>query len=133
MADCPCSQCFRYVPRKPLPPEHYIGPPGFSPCTRGDHPTDEPCAHEEVKLGYHVTKIERGEIGEISKIREEFEEFLDATKQDVAVMQLVELSDLLGAIEAWLEKYHPNVTLNQLARMKDLTRRAFKNGYRGRK
>ncbi len=80
--------------------------------------------------GYHLTRIDKGVIGEVSKIQEEFEEFIDATKQGVAVMQLVELSDMLGAIERWLEKYHPNVTLNQLAKMKDVTRRAFDNGHR---
>lgn len=80
--------------------------------------------------GYHVTDIKRGSFGEVSKIEEEFQEFMDATKQGVTVMQLVELSDMLGAIEGWLERYHPNVTLNQLCKMKDVTKRAFKNGHR---
>lgn len=80
--------------------------------------------------GYHRVKIKRGKYGEFSKIEEEFHEFMDATQQNVAVMQLVELSDLFGAIEGWLEKYHPNVTLDQLCKMKDLTKRAFKSGHR---
>ncbi len=83
-----------------------------------------------IPFGYHVGVIPRGELGEISKIKEEFLEFMDATEQEVSVMQLVELADLLGAIEAWLERYHPNITLHQLAKMKDVTRRAFANGYR---
>lgn len=80
--------------------------------------------------GYHTKKIERGVFGETSKIREEYEEFVDATEQGVSVMQLVELADLFGAIEGWLQKYHPNVTLEQLVRMKDLTKRAFEDGTR---
>jgi hypothetical protein len=133
---CTLCQCdfFEGVTVPKLPPEHHVGPPGFTPCLRGDHNPSEPCAHEEIQRpGYHLTKIERGEIGEISKIKEEFAEFLDATTQGVAIMQLVELSDLFGAVETWLEKYHPNVTLNEVVKMKDVTRRAFKNGHRGRK
>ena len=29
-------------------------------------------------MGYHLRNIEKGELGEFSKIREEFEELLDA-------------------------------------------------------
>lgn len=88
-----------------------------------------PCAAVPA-CGYHVTEIKRGILGEVSKIEEEFNEFQDATMQGVAIMQLIELSDLLGAIEAWLENYHPNITLNELAKMKDVTRRAFESGKR---
>lgn len=83
--------------------------------------------------GYHIASIAKGELGEISKIEEEFSEFIDATRQDVTIMQLVELSDLFGAIEAWLIKYHPAITIDQVLRMKSVTQRAFKNGHRGRK
>lgn len=80
--------------------------------------------------GYHLIDIPRGELGEISKIREELDELLDAASQGVKVMELIELSDLVGAIEAYLERHHVGTTFDDLIRMKDITRRAFKNGRR---
>lgn len=80
--------------------------------------------------GYHLTKIKKGTLGEPSKIREECDEFIDATIQGVDVMALVELSDMIGAIVAYLEKYHPSVTVNDLIKMSTVTKRAFKNGNR---
>lgn len=47
-------------------------------------------------MGYHTRKIEKGVVGEASKIREEFEEFMDAVEQNNRVMELVELSDMVG-------------------------------------
>ena len=84
----------------------------------------------DPKPGYHIRKIERGVLGEASKVREETEEFLDAEDQGVAIMALVELSDLIGAIEAYLTKHHPSVTLDDLKSMNAVTRRAFENGRR---
>lgn len=82
------------------------------------------------KPGYHIKKIERGVNGEISKIEEELNELKDAQSQGVKIMELVELSDLIGAVELYLEKHHPNTTLNDLIEMKNVTRRAFENGRR---
>lgn len=45
-------------------------------------------------------------------------------------MLLVELSDMLGAIEAYLEKHTPGITLDDLRSMSDITRRAFRTGAR---
>lgn len=80
--------------------------------------------------GYHIRNIEKGTLGELSKIYEEVEEIKDAEEQDVSVMLLVELSDLLGAIEAYLNKNHPSITLEDLLKMKNVTQRAFENGGR---
>lgn len=80
--------------------------------------------------GYHVTPIARGTFGEPSKITEEMEEFLDALSQGNPIMALVELSDLLGAVEGYLVRYFPNTSLNDLIVMKDATKRAFVNGHR---
>lgn len=82
------------------------------------------------KHGYHIHKIDKGVIGEISKIQEELDELKDAQQQGVKIMELVELADLIGAIELYLEKHHPDTTLNDLVVMKDVTRRAFENGRR---
>jgi len=82
------------------------------------------------KAGYHLREIEKGELGEASKIREETEEFMDAMAQNSSVMGLVELSDLVGAVEAFLKKHHPSVSLDDLKIMSDITKRAFENGRR---
>lgn len=80
--------------------------------------------------GYHLTHIPKGEVGEISKIQEELHELVDAAAQNVKVMELVELSDLVGAVEAYLERHHPGTTLDDLRAMSDVTRRAFRSGRR---
>ncbi len=78
--------------------------------------------------GYHTKKIEKGVFGEPSKIAEEFHEFEDAMTQNNVLMALQELSDMLGAIEEFAKKY--NMTLNDLIKMKEATRRAFESGHR---
>lgn len=81
--------------------------------------------------GYHLSPIEKGELGEASKIREELDEFMDATRQGVSIMALVELSDMVGSIESYLTKHHPSIKLADLKAMSDVTKRAFLNGRRG--
>lgn len=81
-------------------------------------------------MTYHVDKIPKGVYGELSKVHEEVLEALDADKQSCDVMILVELSDTIGAIEAYLEKYHPTITLESLIKMSNITKRAFKSGQR---
>lgn len=80
--------------------------------------------------GYHINNIEKGIVGELSKIYEEVDEVMDADKQQCKLMVLIELSDLIGAVESYLEKHHPSITLNDLIIMKDITKRVFKEGYR---
>lgn len=84
----------------------------------------------EKNPGYHLARIPKGEVGEPSKILEETLEFMDAVRQDCAVMALVELSDLQGAISAWLAKRHPTLALSDLQAMASITERAFRNGHR---
>lgn len=90
---------------------------------------DEPEIPTE-DFGYHLAKITAGVFGEDSKIYEEVDEFADALDQGVALMALVELSDLIGAIEGWLAKYHPSITIDDLRAMSDVTQRAFRAGHR---
>ncbi len=80
--------------------------------------------------GYHLKEIKKGEVGELSKIYEEVEEIKDAAEQGVDVMLLVELSDLVGAITLYLEKHHPSITIEDLQKMSNVTRRAFESGGR---
>ncbi len=83
---------------------------------------------KKVNMGYHISKIERGTFGEFSKIKEEFLEAQDALSQENKVMTILELSDLIGAIEAYCLKY--NITLQDLIKMKEATGRAFGDGTR---
>lgn len=81
-------------------------------------------------MSYHLQPIPTGQYGEISKIEEELLELKDAQAQGVKIMELNELSDLIGAIEGYLEKHHSDITLDDLIAMKKTTRRAFESGHR---
>lgn len=80
--------------------------------------------------GYHIAQIQRGKFGEASKILEEADEFADATDQKVVLMQLIELSDMVGAIKGFLAKHHPSITIHDLDDMAVVTDRVFANGHR---
>lgn len=81
-------------------------------------------------VGYHERKIKKGKFGEISKIVEETEELVDANEQGIEIMVLCELSDLVGAIEGYMDRYYPNMCLDDLIMMAHATKRAFINGHR---
>jgi hypothetical protein len=82
-------------------------------------------------MSYHLKKIPKGELGKLSKIQEELLEAIDAEEQGVDIMILIELSDVIGAIEAYLlRKYAGYVGLDDLKRMSDCTKRAFTSGHR---
>lgn len=80
--------------------------------------------------GYHLREIEKQPYGSIEKIQEEVQELFDAVEQDCRVMQLVELSDIIGAVEGVLETEFPDMTLQDLIRMSNITKRAFRSGGR---
>lgn len=82
------------------------------------------------KPGYHLAEIAKGELGELSKIYEEVAELKDAEEQKASVMILVELSDIIGAIESFLQKHHSEMSLDDLIKMSNITKRAFQNGRR---
>lgn len=82
------------------------------------------------KAGYHVTPITKGILGESSKLREEIEELIDAEKQGCKVMALLELADLVGAIDMYLEKNAPTFSVEDLIKMSKITKRAFVHGHR---
>ena len=79
--------------------------------------------------GYHLRDIPRGAFGEVSKITEEYEEFLESLEQKNPIMAMVELSDLIGAIEGYAEK-HFKISLEDILALKNATQRAFKSGCR---
>jgi hypothetical protein len=81
--------------------------------------------------GYHLNDIPRGEYGELSKVIEEALELKDAMEQGQKLMCLIELADILGAIEGYLEKYYEGkITVDDLFNMSYATKRAFESGYR---
>ena len=80
--------------------------------------------------GYHIRDIKKGQFGEISKIIEEVDELCDASEQKCKIMELIEISDLYGAIQGYLEKYHPSTTMEDISAMSSITQRAFRSGAR---
>lgn len=80
--------------------------------------------------GYHKREIPKGVVGELSKIYEEIEEVKDAQEQGIELMVLLELSDLLGAVDLYLKHNHPTLTLGDLLAMSRLTQEVFINGFR---
>lgn len=81
-------------------------------------------------IGYHLVEIQKGTLGEISKIQEELDELKDAQNQGNKILELCELSDLIGAVKLYLEKYHSGIKLSDLEKMADATSRAFEAGER---
>lgn len=80
-------------------------------------------------MGYHKVNIQKGVLGEYSKIVEEIDELEDAASQDAKVLVICELCDLIGAIEAYAEKQF-NLKLDDLIKMKEMTKESFKEGKR---
>lgn len=79
-------------------------------------------------MGYHLRNIQKGVLGQPSKIREELEELEDAIEQNVKIMALVELSDLYGAVKAMATTL--GTTMEELKAMQEVTARAFQDGSR---
>jgi len=77
---------------------------------------------------YHKREIKKGQLGEFSKIEEEIEELKDAVEQNIAPLIICELCDMIGAIELYAQKW--NITLDDLIKMKDLTKSSFVEGKR---
>lgn len=80
-------------------------------------------------MAYHKNEIPKGTLGEFSKVEEEWAELQDALQNGNAVLELCEFSDLLGAIEAYVQKRY-NIEMDDLLHMSYLTKQAFKEGKR---
>lgn len=78
--------------------------------------------------GYHIKEIEKGKLGEFSKIKEEFQELEDAYEQNDTILMICECSDLIGAMKHFLSKY--NITISDLIKFNDKTESAFLAGKR---
>jgi hypothetical protein len=85
--------------------------------------------NKSMKNPYHTVEIKKGIIGEASKIFEEVEEFRDAVLQNSPILQLCELADLIGAIEAYTESKF-NISLDEIILMTKANKQAFVSGFR---
>lgn len=56
-------------------------------------------------MKFHRREIAKGTYGELSKVREEVEEAMDAEEQGQPLMLALELSDILGAVRAVAERH----------------------------
>jgi len=81
-------------------------------------------------MSYHKREIKKGVYGQFSKVLEEADEVLEAQEQSNKIMELVELSDLYGALEEYIHNSY-SMTMEDLKIMSDATKRAFKSGSRG--
>ena len=79
-------------------------------------------------MGYHTKEIPKGELGQFSKIKEEFLEFEDAVNQGDLILKFCELSYMIGAIEAYIAPR--GLDLEDLKKFSDKTKEAFKSGKR---
>ena len=80
-------------------------------------------------MGYHVADIPRGKYGEFSKIVEEFEELKDANDQEDKILELCEMSDLLGAMDGYL-RFKYNMDIQDLYKFMNKTKTSFEEGKR---
>lgn len=81
-------------------------------------------------MGYHNNTITKGVYGQFSKIQEEFQELEDAMQQKDKILALVELTDLIGAIEGFVIQEFPGIALEDLIKFQKLTKRSFESGDR---
>lgn len=86
--------------------------------------------NKQNKIGYHNNIIPKNQIGTFEKITEEFEELIDAHLSNNKIMELIEISDLIGSIELYLNQHFKYITIDDIIKMKDVTKRAFINGKR---
>lgn len=80
--------------------------------------------------GYHIKNIKKCNYGSMGKIQEELEELSDAHRQGSRIMMLVELADIYGALEGFLQENFPDMQMHDLKKFSDITKRAFKEGVR---
>lgn len=78
--------------------------------------------------GYHLREIEKGELGSVSKVIEELQEYEDALDQNSTIMCHVELADVYGALEALAETH--DLSMDDLKIFSNITKRAFQSGER---
>lgn len=80
-------------------------------------------------MSYHLRPIiPQGIFGQVSKVLEEIDEYVESTEQGNKIMAAVELSDIYGALEAVAATH--GLQMSDLAIMAQATKRAFETGER---
>lgn len=67
---------------------------------------------------FHKREIIKGEYGQLSKIREELDEAVDAEEEGQELLLIIELADIIGAVRGVANKY--GITLDQLIKFSEL-------------
>lgn len=80
-------------------------------------------------MGYHARDVKKGEYGKFSKVIEEFEELLDAHDQEDPVLELCEMSDLIGAMDGYAVSNY-GIGIDKLVSFMCKTKQSFKEGKR---
>lgn len=62
-----------------------------------------------ARASWHQTEISKGVFGELSKVAEELAELADTIEQGQPVMTLIELSDIVGAVDGVLARHGSSV------------------------
>ena len=109
------------APKQPVPTQPVLKKPEKEPVSDIYPPPTDP-------NGYPKRKIAKGKLGEISKVKEECEEYEDSIEQGITIMAISELADIFGALKALTEKH--NLSMNDLEAMNAATERAFQSGRR---
>lgn len=71
-------------------------------------------------ISFHKDLIDKGIYGELSKITEELQEAYDAQTQGHKLMLLLELADIVGAVEGVLCKSYKDFSLEDLIKFQRL-------------
>lgn len=108
-------------PAPAQPAQPVLKKPEKEPVSDTDPPPTDP-------NGYHKRKIAKGKLGEISKVKEECEEYEDSIEQGITIMAISELADIFGALKALAEKH--KLSMWDLEMMNAATERAFQSGRR---
>jgi hypothetical protein len=73
-------------------------------------------------MNFHKKEIKKGIYGDLSKVKEEIEEYEDAISQNCKIMSDLELADIYGALEGLANSH--NLSMADLKSMSDLTKKA---------
>lgn len=86
-------------------------------------------AKQTPPTGYHTYNIPKSNYGTLDKVTEEYLELMDARLLESPVLELVELTDLIGAIAGYANARY-NITLDELVKFSKMTSDSFKSGKR---
>lgn len=76
-------------------------------------------------FSWHNRKIKKGTYGEFSKVEEELDEATEALEQGNKLMFLIELSDVIGAVEGIIQKH--GLTLDDLIKFSNKVKESKKS------